>query len=971
GLDPQIANYTIETPSEILDRVDIVFYDEFGNLLDTAHCTRENTGSNIWHCSYDMATLIPPTAKGIVSIFLDNQIKSQISFIVEIIPTRPAFLQGAEADITEVKDEGNGKYSFSYGRLIGLVSELDNKNTADLTTLDKVLYFILGAEDQSSASIPALFNADMIYDSNNGQFELVPNTSKVTTMASFLTPSGDLAKVMYGITSMWMSIAKNWYKLAKETMPSFLKNAGMVSFSSDIGSEYEVKLENNELEISSLNTKRRAVNLSFKKINEWFEEVTRVAKVIEKLGKGSGIIAPKIDMDFSTGVSVANHIKYGLDGEKWGPAGDIHIAPKSENNSSFNIMSSGLDIDLNVGVSIACGLVELYIVIANAFDVAWGKAWNMHQDRDLLSVGYTLSLGARTSIAWGILKFWIIKPFLVAHPAYGDQLYPWYQSKVVESGLQSPSKSRYSADMLAPHTYPNPYSDEYNGINAISWLEQDYATGYGSVKIAIKTPDDLQFQKSVSIENNFNSISNPISAIINDSIITVVWEQSRLNSDNLTQLGNQITISDVIYAQDIYSAVYDFKNNEILFKGIVSENESNELFSDAEGMPQITRLNDNSALIAWISLNKDEQNSKIQYAVLKSDNKWNVSDVNEFGRSEGNQTKLRITNDGQGKAIATWISDYSHLQDNKQELLFSVYDSRTEQIQKNNIIATNQNGDEHFNYFDIEIKNNKGGIILSKYHKEQKEQRQKESIVLFEYNNTFSNSPVQIHSDSGKHHTSPQIAVSNTGNAIIMFNQIEYGNEVTNRISTHSKFYANRIGTNNDWRKIDLVHSFPQPDNLIFKSDIKFLSNDTVLILTNEAEPSFSNRYSEPKTGSIIGSPKMNIIARIFHFADTTTSILDEHIFSPLVQLDLPDISIIPNPPSANTIIQITSEGNMKAEFELVNMQGIKVLTLYNDMLLKGVTELNFDFTVFPQGTYLLYLKTPNGVKSQKLMIMN
>jgi len=79
--------------------------------------------------------------------------------------------------------------------------------------------------------------------------------------------------------------------------------------------------------------------------------------------------------------------------------------------------------------------------------------------------------------------------------------------------------------------------------------------------------------------------------------------------------------------------------------------------------------------------------------------------------------------------------------------------------------------------------------------------------------------------------------------------------------------------------------------------------------------------------------------------------------------------TVFPNPASAVTCVPITSMENSDIEIELLDIYGRTIAQIYSGSILVGESKYFFNANNYPNGTYIIRMKTATEIQSQKILI--
>jgi hypothetical protein len=966
GTMVQDNTFTISTEHlSDFNKVTGKFYNTNGTLIKEADAVMIN--DTTWHLTADMGSLSPPETRLKIEYYLGQY-------------TEPALIEGPYT-ITIHKTRP---------RWFDFMADTSFHNIQE--TGDQVTFSIITYLCQANRAVAT-------------------STFKIPTGIPFM--GGTEYKTKTPTLEAYLKFIKSKNKLELAKAPTFHKE--LFLFKLGPPEILDMDLQMNENDFYYLDDKNDLVatqnfaaamdlTWSIKRIIE--NPITKMMELYQlvkaKNWQDAKPLGPTANFTVSPTIGYASRLHYTVDtiSGEWGSFGSLKIDANPNHpeafkkSSSFHFVFMGMNNELSIGVTFASGLVDVYAALALGLYVGMGSSFIDIPKSDhhfIMSALVQLYFRVYLTALWSWYEVNLYGPKPIFRWSIGEdnmtQYFPPYGNtddriKIYGSAL-SPAISLeqikpvgwYSKMALPIPQHSISLRDKHR---LFAWLEPGDSFGERNLLVRHFNSETGKFNSLHTLSTNRNAIQNPSVEMLNDHIAVCTWMQTRHTPETIQTVKSFDLIESLARSQDIWYAVYDLDADSMILTGPVDDDMTSLYSGRAEANPEITVLSEDRALITWQVADLESGKSDIWYALVEKVNgHWIEAVPAVLAEPGGIQTHVRVASVIENKAVAVWKNfdkdTYLH-----NRLMTSVFDGTTwtepvEMLPADTTI--------HFNYFDLDFENNRGGIAFTTYSNDPAtDYNETLSVLPWNYADNFwsSEPPTVLHNDRQYHIQSPAMTINQEGKTAVAFKLSQQGLPLENkRISQVDLLSGEIANPTGEWKHIPANDLVCDTTKQVADIEVAYAGGDTLMILSHEFVMAATNVNYIPTNGLRFGHDQMNLVLRSVRIDENgNIEDVDENTFfheadTIITYSDVVLEQNFPNPCSKSTRMKFYLPVRTNARLEIINIQGTQTWTVLDRVLDPGGYEIEINTGLLRQGVYLYKLTTENVVKSLKMIVGN
>ncbi|MCF8365561.1 MAG: T9SS type A sorting domain-containing protein [Bacteroidales bacterium] len=950
--------YIITEDYDDLDTVKARFFDLTGKQV--ANTNGHKINDTTWHIVYNMASLPPPGVKMTIGYYLGNDpdpALTQGPYHITINRTRPKWF-----DFVPDKNFHN-------------IHEDDDHVTFGITS--------------------------QIEDN----FQDVVSELSIPSSVPFF--GGASASIRAGELQTSLKYTKSEYKLKLMDKPVFNQKIFNLGSNDSKLLSTEFDTTNSQFYLQpGTNNIIASVNMSWsggissgysQASDEILGKIKEIIAIAEEIEVGS-VAQPTMDIGFTGSYKFSSRLNLITDSltGNWGSFGDLSVTanpnnPNYNKSASYHFYSGALGMEFTVGAKLLSGLAEVDFSLDADFPLGFGQAYRNiphFDERFLKSFGFRTYGKIVAKVFWGWYEKTVWGPkMFYSTTIWGDDMsecFPDIGKNNYRIGIKANSDLPELADEIVPVSHFNKIPLACPEVNiasshdykVITWLEKGNSYGERKIKSTMMKRNDKLFSPLSTIEINKHAINSPLSDAISTNEALICWAQTNYTNESFLKIKSDNVLKSFFESQDIWFACYDLENDSLIQLERLTA-EAGVKSGIGRGNPMLTTLSDQKAMIIWQVSDMENYNSHIHFCLLtKTNGSWQAEEPQVLSEYQGIQSDLRVSSPQEDMALLVWLN------------------TSYEQPAHNCIMQATFNGEEwltpeilldeeytHYNYFDLAIDDNFGGLAVTSYVSEP-DTINYESLcfIPWEPENDLLNTATAnvLLTDTIYHLQYPKIAFGPDDEACIAVKREEIIPKIsTNRISQVDIFYNDPDADTNTWNHLPLSEYVCDTTKAVSEIEITFIGSDSLLLLTNEYPMTASNSKFKPENGVLFGNPYMNLVLRSFKINNLEIEDLDEGgFFTSVDEFQTPDNNVklhqnYPNPCSDQTTIRIELPERLQIKLEVFNSGGVKIATLADQEISQGNYELKLNTAVLIPGAYVYTLTTKYGKESMRMIVTN
>lgn len=927
--------------------------------IDTvAAAQRDDT---TWAITYDMSTLTPPLSRLIVETYYGQDIAPSVrdTLTLTITPTRPLWFDG-DAAFTGIMETGDSikftvtSYFADPSRFTGLGMTLDSGELADV---------------RSAMSLQLANEVPLISD----QIFAAP-FPRIACSVSFNSRTNRLILMDAPQVSGALSLFGNSVPVTIDTGNYYLDSANNLNVNSLTTWQYSGNL-------GILGKGKDGIAQGYKALSAAFKNED-ATKDVEIAGPYVGIV-PSIVVGGSV------HVHTGSDGEEWGAIGSLDLTSDDTSSASYQVTQIGLGITLQIGVQALYGAASCEFDLTFRGLVGLGSTYNdfpQPESQLLTSAGIQLYGQVNGSFLWGLYTKTLWGPDMFYHKEWGDPIpviWPepsngWIWSGTAPdekgddravAGLPAPSAtSAAGATAFTPIVFPQPAVTSRNSALASVYMEQDPATGLGTLMISVLPDDRTSFDEPIMVVSNHNAISNPRVDNLSDTVHIVTWTQSRCTPHTIP---SGATPTALARSLDVWYAIVNSATGIVEHVGIMNDDLDSSVAGRLEGNADVTALSSNEGMVAWIAADLERKTSDLFYAVVKKDGGiWSASEPTVAADLSGMEHNLRITATGQGSAIAAWINQ-ENSESSERDVMSMTWNGSTWSLPA--VVLPSSPG-IIYNYVDMTSEGEHGLLAVTGLQENAEGSEEMVLIVPWE-GGRFNTAALHRHRDTIGYIQRPRIAISANGKTVLALQRNNSATDGSSRIS-QIDLLVNDLSITGEWRYVDAHELLCDTLSSIWGLE-SMLRGDALLLFSNELKSPLA--VHSPQHGIFFGKPPMNLVLRAVELSDTLGIVdADENAIggtssAPHVTRSAPSFEIegmTPNPFRDRATVDYRLGRSGTVRLEMTDALGRRISLPVDERQSAGFYHVELPGDDLPNGAYVITLTLDGESISRTLLKM-
>ena len=578
------------------------------------------------------------------------------------------------------------------------------------------------------------------------------------------------------------------------------------------------------------------------------------------------------------------------------------------------------------------------------------------------------------------LKKWLgIKPKNV----YSDSLQLYYTRFGDTTLLRSQSSNHYdpmfntmaftikdSGSLVIPEFKPQPTFASNSEKLYATWIEE--VNDNFQILISEFNNQKNKFESRKIIASSDFPKSNPKIGVLTDGSILVTWTQLRYNQSNVT---SDVTINDLLKAQDIWFAFYDAETNAILKVDTLNDQSNSLTDGRAEGQANISVGSNNEAMITWVSLNENTNSSDIWFSSLsKKSNEWEMTQPSKLIDIPGTNTDVNVIYGDSSVALAVWINDVDGKTETlDKEIVYAGWNG--EEWDKNVSVIASNDGTIDFKNLSLATNNSKIAMAYTSVENDTID-ISKINLEVFDLANDKwdENASFQDTSDILIYQC-PQTSISAEGFVSVAYQVIDKYNTAENIDNGELYLYVKDLNkSDSEWKEITGNTNLCDTNTFIWDMTAGFGPDNQYYVMTQEY--SDDGVVKNPHSGVLFGDPELSMVLRGLKVNnDLTISDIEEPDTKTtrLQNVEAPKFRYnnnYPNPFEQFTTIEFSLYTSAHVTLEIFNYTGTKVATLIDSQMAQGIYKTNFDAGDLPGGIYYSKLTVDGNASTGKMIIM-
>lgn len=931
-------SFTLKTSADDVSKVRAVFEDVYGNRVGN-HVTTltEKDGEFYGDIEYDMATLFPPYTNMFIEYYLgedDNPAFISGPYRIEIEGTRPAFFDD-RAEFSDVETVEDTVF-FTIDTPFDVAPTA--KNVKDFELPDYVPLF---GDNEVLMDIPKL-KADMRYTISKDKLEFEQNPT----------------------LSYKLKIFTN-----KTTTREFDFEENSTNECEYCG--YHLN-DDNELIAIQRDLHDRDIYLP---LLEWYETVKEFKEIMDEgvdANPYSVVIKGYWSFDIGFGVSQEYQTNVGVDDDGvWGSLGPLEPPEKGDDKSSHQYAAIGADLTVSVGAKILEGLASVEVNLTGGLRVGAGEIHHVASKREakyLKSMEVDIEFSITAHELFGLFKEYIWRPHPIHKWTIGDELPENFPKVVVHwvgGGLEAGDrktgdkpfdvKTENPTFRLNAATNPQPRFGS-NGENfAAAWLEQEFHSGYGSLKIAPFNREKSAFERPVEISASTSAIAAPDLDLWDNGNLVVAWSQCRYNKSTLPK---GLSIIDIYKARDVWFAVYDAEAETVATVGVVPDDFSDERAGRTEGSPEVAALDDGKALLVWKEADLTNGGTKALFSIIEKDSegKWICGEAQYIDVPAGIILEMKLVDYGDAASLICLRMDERDSE--KSELISIKFDGNSWTTPQT--IAKSGEG-EFINDFDASACGEYSALAFIVNLEYVEAESQSVKFVSGDGDGNW-NSQIETLFESDEFHISDvEAAINCQGLVSILIEKNEYKQFGAKRESLLDVFYANMSQGSPQWTSENSNPFVGDSSKAASSLDLVFGENNTLFIIGKENAPAY-REIIDPAFGALFGKQDMNCVLRAVKISTAlgVEDVDEQDILSSVrSEIQAPsrfDLRISPNPAQSFAQAEFFAPVAGNYAVELRDLYGKRIETIANRRFESGMQKIAFDVSNLASGAYAIVI---------------
>lgn len=518
---------------------------------------------------------------------------------------------------------------------------------------------------------------------------------------------------------------------------------------------------------------------------------------------------------------------------------------------------------------------------------------------------------------------------------------------------------------LTPKYDPRPLLCTNGYDLGIVWTEQSsdastlFIASMGKGTTSFSTPVRLSLPSGVT---------NTTATMLPDRTIIVAYATSRYTT---TDSPSDKPIADAIKAMDIEYAIVPPAGP--LQRYSIADDRTSVQSGRTDGMPTVSTLNVDSALLVWSVLRPNNAGSELWYSILTTkDGKSSPPLV--LTTEPGSHYSPSVSPTGNGSAMLVWTVDPdADMETSEKQLVSKAFTNgqwqATTLVPINGTLPTND-GDitavstagagDYFVAAWIKQLVDSSGAITSRL----------ETRIYNAAKGGWQAPLSYVEDDSTNDIRNLAVGINQKGQVAISAVRVPWGIDSNNQNQGTCFFLTNNADQHELWKGHSGQSFFGDTTRFVWQSQIALLASGDMALLTEEhgdnSEVVNGKRIGDPNAGIVLRMMNQQINGAITDNAEPTLPTTD----APVGQDQQADIRIYPNPTVGHTTLRFTAPSATHLTIAVIDALGQTIATVINTPIDAGVYESRIDVSQLPSGQYQMVLRMDGIIKAMPLVVL-
>jgi len=528
-----------------------------------------------------------------------------------------------------------------------------------------------------------------------------------------------------------------------------------------------------------------------------------------------------------------------------------------------------------------------------------------------------------------------------------------------------------TATLVIPDFNPQPTfatrNDQLYGV----WLEKVNDNGY--LLFSKLNPATTEFTDVKVVVSNNKSITNPKVGILPSGSAIITWSQNRYDEVTFPIGGDDI---DMIQAQDVWFAIYDNTTDDIVYMGLIDDDNSGLESGRAEGEASISVGTDNDAMITWIVADPIQGTSDVWFThLVETANTWEISTPAVLSDLPGTNIQTKLSYIDNTSAIAVWMNDPDADEEtDNSDLMYAVWDGTS--WGSSAVLSAN---DGYTRLKELSLSANNGYIGFAWTSSiTQTDGSFLNTLDMMTYNTStqqWDMSSSFTDFDDQFYFQRPNVSISNTGKLSIAYQVIDMYPDTNYTPNGELYLYVKDLGVAGPWLEVMQNDFLCDTNTFIWELTTGFSANNNYYVMTQEYND--QGIVNIPFNGALFGDPELSMVLRGIHFGpNNTVSDIPEpgNLATGIVEkVNAPNFSFtnaFPNPFKDETLLEFQIRHAGSVQLELFDQFGIKIQELMDANLSPGIYKTVIKADALRNGVYFAKLTVDGRSMSKKLVLI-
>ncbi|MBL7986980.1 MAG: T9SS type A sorting domain-containing protein [Chlorobi bacterium] len=567
--------------------------------------------------------------------------------------------------------------------------------------------------------------------------------------------------------------------------------------------------------------------------------------------------------------------------------------------------------------------------------------------------GGSLRITGEASARFLFWDVWSVGPTELYSGSFGTM--PGKIIGVAESPFLRASTVALDRAFLTPTYDPRPLLCTNGDDLGVAWIEQSSTAS----TLFISKIGATSFSTQAPLPTG---IANTATAMAPNGTMVVAYATSRYTSATTP---SDKPIADAMRAMDIEYAIVPPAGT--LQRYSIPDDRSSAQSGRADGMPAVSMLNADSALLVWSVLRPNSTGTELWYSVISIHDGGGSSPM-LLTTYPGSHYSPTVSTAGNGAAMVVWVIDPDTTMATGEKQLASKLLANG-QWQPTEIIPTSD-GDITAvrtagagNYLVlgwIEQLIDSSGSITSGLRTKVYNAQQDGWQPPLSY----------VENDSLNDLRNLSVGVNQKGQMAISAVRVPWDVDTSDQSQGKPFFLTNSADQHDQWKWHGDQPFFGDTTRFVWQSQLALLASGDMALLTEE-----HGNNSEVAHGKKLGNPDAGIVLRMLN-QQPDGSIVDSQeptvptTGTPMEQDMLTAIRLHPNPTLGFTTLRFTSPTSGYLSIEIMDALGLSVGTVVNADIEAGVYESRMDVSELPAGHYHVIIRMDGMVKTIPIVVL-